>query len=147
MLVEIALWDTGLQEARLGGIASLVDSSGWDVPAGEAALPACAGCSQHTQVAKSLLAVDTELVVLCLTFSPTVSCQKPPARPCHDWALAGAQDLERCSGKMLCLTGGSSTPGTPLFLWDGRLPAHLCSLQECRDPGAFVNIGEPCTVH
>lgn len=93
MLVEIALWDRGLQEARLGGIASLVDSSGWDVPAGEAALPACAGCSQHTQVAKSLLAVDTKLVVLCLTFSPTVSCQKPPARPCHDWGSCWSPGL------------------------------------------------------
>lgn len=27
------------------------------------------------------------------------------------------------------------------------LSAHLCSLQECPDPGAFVNITEPCTVY
>lgn len=117
------------------------------MPAGEAALPASAGCSQHTQVPNSLLAVDTKLVVLCLMFSPMASCWIPVAKPFVTGGLVGAQDVEQCSGKMLCLIGRSVRPDTPLFLGNSPLSAHLCSLQECRDPGAFVNIGEPCTVH
>lgn len=119
----------------------------WDVPAGEVSLPVCAGCSQHTQVAKSLLAVDTELAVPCLMFSPTVSCQIPLAKPCHAWGSCWSSGLGAVRWKDAVSHRQVSTPGSLLFLWDSPLSAHLCSLQECPDPGAFVNITESCTVY
>lgn len=120
-----------------------MDSSDWDVPAGEAALPAYAGYSQHAQVAKSLLAVDTKLAVLCLMLSPTASCRIPLAKPYHDWGSCWSSGHGAVLWKDVM---SHSTPGT-LSLEDSPLSAHLCWLQECRDPGAFVNIGEPCTAY